>query len=74
MKLQTRAKAELFHGHPDTELAFRRIRFVETKETKHFIIREREVSYRFFLHQHPFVQPLMQRLLRGTTAGTTALL
>src|SRR6476620_10955746 len=72
MKLQAQAKAERFHGHLDTELCSRRRQFVETKETKHLIIQEREVSYRFFLHQHPFVQPLMQRLLRRTTSGLQA--
>ena len=53
MTLQTLAKAERFHGHLDTELGFRPTRVVETKETKHVIIQERQVSYRFFLHQHP---------------------
>jgi len=37
--------ASIFHGHSDTELVFMPSRFVVTKETKHFIIQEREVSY-----------------------------
>ena len=49
-----------------------RSRVVETKETKYFIIQEREVSYRFYLHQHPYVQPLVQRLLRKGTSGLQA--
>lgn len=65
-------KAELFHVHRDAELAFKWSRVVETKETKHFTIQEREVSYRFYLHQHPYVQQLVQRLLRKGTSGLQA--
>ena len=68
----TIAKAKRFHGHRDTELAIRPSRVVVTKETKHFIIQEREVSYRFYLHQHPYVQPLMRRLIRKGTPGLQA--
>ncbi len=35
-------------------------------------IRERELSYRFYLHQHPYLQQLMQRLLSKGTAGLQA--
>jgi hypothetical protein len=45
---------------------------VETKERKYFIIQERTLRYRFFLHQHPYVQQLMQRLLRKGTPGLQA--
>lgn len=68
----TKAKAERFHGHLDTELVYNPSRVVETKETKYFIIQEREVSYRFYLHQHPYVQELVQRLLRKGTSGLQA--
>lgn len=68
----TIAKAERFHGYRDTALAFEPSRVVETKETKYFIIQEREVSYRFYLHQHPYVQQLVQRLLRKGTPGLQA--
>lgn len=61
-----------FHGLLDTDLIAYSGRFVETKETKYFIIRERTLEYRFFLHQHPYVQPLMQRLLRKGTPGLQA--
>lgn len=62
-----------FHGSLDTDLAaYHPGRFVETKETKYFIIQERTLSYRFTLHQHPYVQPLMQRLLRKGTSGLQA--
>lgn len=45
---------------------------VTTPAYKHIIIREREVSYRFYLHQHPYVQELVQRLLSKGTAGLQA--
>ncbi|MCA0757048.1 hypothetical protein KP806_18460 [Paenibacillus sp. N4] len=57
-----------FHDMSDT-IAWRRPRYVETKETKEFLIQEHEVSYRVTLHQHPYVQQLVQRLLRKGTAG-----
>ena len=68
----TIARAERFHVYADTELAFKPGRVTETKETKYFIIQEREVSYRFYLHQHPYVQQLVQRLLRKGTTGLQA--
>jgi hypothetical protein len=61
-----------FHRYLDTELAFQRYRVVETKETKHLIIQEREVSYRFNSHFHPYVGQLVRRLLRKSTAGLQA--
>ena len=36
------------------------------------IIQEREVSYRFYPHFHPYVGQLMGRLLRGGTSGLQA--
>ena len=72
MKQITVAKADRFHGYLDTELAVQPSHVVETKETKYFIIQEREVSYRFYLHQHPYVQQLVQRLLRAGTSGLQA--
>lgn len=66
------AKDKRWHGQRDTELVFTPGRVVETEETKYFIIQEREVSYRFYLHQHPYVQQLVQRLLRKGTAGLQA--
>lgn len=41
-------------------------------ETTHEIIHERDVSYRFYLHQHPYVQQLVQRLIRESTSGLQA--
>jgi Tc toxin complex TcA C-terminal TcB-binding domain len=57
-------QATRFHGYQDAELIYQKRRVGETRETKRFIIQERDVSYRFFLHQHPFVGRLMQKLLR----------
>jgi len=41
-------------------------------ETKHFTVMERDLSYRFYLHQHPYVQQLVQLLIRKSTAGLQA--
>lgn len=65
--------AKSFHGHADSELVFHpRRTIIETRETKYFVIQERELAYRFSLHQHPYVQPLTQRLLRKGTRGLQA--
>lgn len=80
MNYKTLAKPESFHGHLDTELVFtpggivkyKPGRVGETKATKRFIIRERDLSYRFYLHEHPYVRELIQRLLREGTAGLQA--
>lgn len=64
--------AKNFHGHIYTELAYWPGRAVEKKETKHFIIQEREISYRCYPHFHPYVGQLLQRLLRKSTAGLQA--
>jgi len=61
-----------FHNTFNADMAFKPGQFVETRETKYFIVQERHVSYRFYLHQHPYVQPLVQRLLRGGTRGLQA--
>ncbi|MCL6542206.1 MAG: hypothetical protein K6T87_16745 [Roseiflexus sp.] len=66
-------KATKFHGRLDTDIAlFHPGRLGETKKTKYFIVQERTLRYRFFLHQHPYVQQLMQRLLRKGTPGLQA--
>jgi hypothetical protein len=64
------AKADRFHGYADAEFAAVRLGVVQTKQTKSFIIRERQVSYQFYPHFHPYIGKLTQKLLRG---GTTAL-
>ena len=64
--------AKRFHGYLDTEFVYWPGRVIETKETKHFIIQEREVSYLFQSHFHPYVGQLMQQLLQKSTAGLQA--
>ena len=63
-------KSKTFHGHLDTEIVFHHT--IETLKNKYFVIQERELAYRFYLHQHPYVQPLTQRLLRKGTRGLQA--
>ncbi|MEZ4861712.1 MAG: hypothetical protein R3C14_10405 [Caldilineaceae bacterium] len=54
---------ESMHIWEDTALSRWQVaRYTEVK--KHFIIQEREVSYRLMLHQHPYVRRLTQRLLQ----------
>lgn len=71
MNATATAQTGRFHGHLDTELV-RRPDADVTKGTKYVIIQERDVSYRFYLHQHPFVRQLAQRLLRKGTSGLLA--
>ena len=66
------AKANRWHVNADAEISIRPSSAIETKETKYIIVRERDISYRFYLHQHPFAQRLIQRLLRKGTAGLQA--
>src|SRR5438093_2817473 len=66
------AKAETFHRYRDTEIVVHPARAADTKKTRDFVIQERELSYRFYLHQHPYVQPLAQRLLRKGATGLQA--
>lgn len=64
--------AKRFHGYLDTELIYRPGRIIETTEIKHFIIQEREVSYRFSSHDHDYVGELAKRLLSKSTSGLQA--
>ncbi len=43
--------------------------YIETVEKT---IHERDVSYRFYLHQHPYVQELVQQLIRDSTSKLQA--
>jgi hypothetical protein len=63
----------VFHGQAYSDFEHVKSRVVETRETRHYFRRNRELSYSFFLHQHPYVQAMMQRLLRQGTAGLQAL-
>ena len=72
MKPTTIAQIQKFHGHLDNELVFIPGRVIVTKETKYFVIQEREVNYRFYPHFHPYVGQLAQRLIRKGTSGLQA--
>ena len=61
-----------FHHYVDAELVslFPRPGSVHTTvETKHVIIQERELAYRFGLHAHPFVRELIRRLIQKAIRG-----
>ena len=65
--------ARHFHGLLDLDVvAFGQDWQVERSGTKNYVVQEREIAYRFFLHQHPYVQQLTQRLIRKGTAGLQA--
>jgi hypothetical protein len=57
-----------FHGSLDDRIQSV-IRAIEAKEAKEFTVLERDVRYNLHLHQHPYVQELMGRLLRTGIAG-----
>ncbi|MDP1822774.1 MAG: hypothetical protein Q8L48_06020 [Archangium sp.] len=64
-----------FHGVLETLLGHIYKPIVATPAqtvTKHFTIRERELTYRFYSHFHPYVGELVQRLLDGSVAGLQA--
>src|SRR5262249_25779348 len=42
---------------------------IAKRRARYFVVQERELGYRFYLHQHPYVQQLIQRLLRKGTSG-----
>lgn len=72
MKPPPIAMADRFHGHLDAELGDQVLTGGNTPQTKHMIVQEREVAYRFHLHQHPYVRQLMQRLVRKGSSGLEA--
>lgn len=59
-----------FHGYHDAELVSRHRE--PQKVTKHYVIQERDLAYRLYLHQHPYVRELTQRLLRKGVSGLQA--
>jgi hypothetical protein len=66
------ARAGKFHGRRDTDINFWTNPAREIRFRKYQIIQERSVTYRFQLHQHPYVQQLLQRLIRSGVAGLQA--
>ena len=61
-----------FHGYLDGERPFGPGSGWPQQFSSHLVVQERDVAYRFQLHQHPYAQELMQRLLRTGTAGLQA--
>ena len=72
MGTNSNTKQSSWHGHLDAEIASITGQLIQTISPNYSIIQEREVSYRFSLHQHPYVQPLIRRLLRKGAAGLLA--
>jgi len=70
--MRVNAVAQKFHGYFDAELIHEPRRVLKKKVTKHFIIKERQVSYRFYPHFHPYVGQLTQRLIQGSISGLQA--
>lgn len=72
----TETIAKSFHTYADAELV--RIYpklfggVITTKEIKHIITQEREVSYNFYTHKHSFVPQLIRRLISKSVAGLQA--
>jgi hypothetical protein len=69
--------ANSFHAYVDAELVHVRPKHgaagvITTTETKHIIIQERELSYRFDPHAHPFVPDLIHRLIERAIPGLQA--
>lgn len=60
-------EAKKFHGHRYDENFYLRHYF-----TKYSIIQEREVSYRFYPHFHPYIKQLQQKLPRKGISGLQA--
>jgi hypothetical protein len=61
-----------FHAYADREPVFRAGYDANTTTTKYFVIQERDVSYRFSPHFHPYVGSLIRRLLTKSTSGLQA--
>lgn len=62
-----------YHGSKDSDLVYWPGRVIVTgKETKYFIVQERDLSYRIYPYFHPYVGQLTQALLRSGTSGLQA--
>lgn len=61
---------QCYHGQNDMESsALTAARAVGVHAGKRVTIKERDISYQFYLHFHPYVQQLMQKLLSDSTRG-----
>jgi hypothetical protein len=72
----TESIAKAFHTYSDAELVrvypklFGGV--ITTTETKHIIVQEREVGYRFYPHKHSFVPQLIRLLITKSISGLQA--
>jgi hypothetical protein len=66
------ALVQSFHGFLSAETLFAAEHSVGATGTKYLVIQERDVSYRFYPHFHPYIGQLVQRLLRKSTPGLQA--
>lgn len=64
--------ANAFHCYRDNELFFNPGGNIKARKINQFSTQQRDLTYRFYLHQHPSIQPLIQRLLRKGTRGLLA--
>jgi hypothetical protein len=73
MKPAVVAKADRFHGYLDSEIGGQTTAAgAPTPQKKHLVVQERDVAYRFHMHQHPYVRQLMQRLVQKGSSGLQA--
>jgi hypothetical protein len=71
------AKARSFHSYYDTQvrsnLVYHPTRgWTVLEHSKHTKTEERHLTYRFYLHAHPYVTELVDRLVRGSVPGLQA--
>jgi len=57
------------HATLDRAVNFHTQRYQTTKETKYFVVQERDVDYRLGLHAHPYVGALLARTMQRGVAG-----
>lgn len=67
------AKTTISAMHQEVDIALATWFGAKSSEVKkYFVIQEREISYRFTLHQHPYIQHLTQQLLQSGIPGLQA--
>lgn len=71
MEKATSLTVERFHGQKNLELKPGPAQ-INVISREYYVVQERKVSYTFYLHQHPYVQSLIQQLIRKGTAGLQA--
>jgi len=65
-------ESDSFHTAADREKHFPQRETAEQHWYKHVVLKERELGYRFTLHQHPYLSRLVQKLLTGGVSGLQA--